>query len=254
MKQAVRLWCLVMGVLALCPRAFAGAAYESCDKTSLVLTPIYYAPDTSAQAMSAALGAPDPRTPVALTFRLEGKEPCRDNACRLHVLDEQGRRVIATVDLDRRDVTFCRRVSLQPRNKLATPPCDASSILVSSTLEFPGDERDAALVRVLIEIDHQYYLFDEAQRSPVERFLGFRQRAASRCRLLEGAAWQRSRAKSWKITSGSGAVTMIYETDLLNDTADYHDFDLAKLAVSVPRPDPLPQRRDTEPTGARTIR
>ena len=94
----------------------------------------------------------------------------------------------------------------------------------------------------------------EIVEQPVERFLGFRQRAASRCRLLEGAAWQRSRAKSWKITSGSGAVTMIYETDLLNDTADYHDFDLAKLAVSVPHPDPLPQRRDTEPTGARTIR
>lgn len=247
-------WCFVAGLLALCSCAVAETAYESCDRTSQVLTPVYYKPDTSEQAMSAALGAPDSRSHPALSFRLEGKEPCRDNACRLHVIDEQGRRVVATLDLDRRDVTFCRRVSLQSRDRLAAPPCDAPSILVSSTLEFSGDERDAAVARVFIKIDHQYYVFDEARLSLVDRLLGFRQKAASRCRLLAGATQPNSREGAWKITSRSGAVTMIYETDWLNDTANYRDFDLAKLAVSAPLADPAPEGRSMYPFDARNIK
>ncbi len=246
-------------ILSIALFVFAAAAQaqpqegETCGAEAL--RPIYYAPTSPSDALAAGRGEPPPqKARVSLAFRLEGRPPCRENACRLLVLGEDGRKIIASVNLDRRDVKFCRLVEVQDADKGASPPCAAPALNVSSRIEFKGDDRDGALERVTILIDHQYYLFKAGERSLADRLFNAQQKAAAACRALGAEENPQARVGAWKITSKTGAVTIIHETDALKSAGDYRDFDLAKLFVSAPNPDPPPRKKDTDPTGARTIR
>jgi hypothetical protein len=230
------------GSLAIAPKAAAesvSARREICSEISGVFTPIYYAPLSPSSALAGAHGAPPtPKASPGLVFRMEGLEPCRENRCRLHVLDDLGRRVIASIDLDHRDVKFCRSVKLLEGEKGATAPCRANSISVSSTLEFDGDDRDQAVERVSISIDHQYYLLEA--HSVLEALLDGKQKSAAQCRHLGTIDDPGARVGAWKVTSKTGSVTTIYEMDRLRPARNFRDYDLARLFVSVPHPDPAP--------------
>jgi hypothetical protein len=179
---------------------------EQCDTFARALTPIYYAPSTAAAALAGAHGrTPSYKGEIGLTFELKGQEPCNESSCLLLVFDEGGKRLIASIDVTRRNAKFCRVVEMIDPDPFSRSPCDKTEIHITNYVYMDrkgNDESD----RVDLYIEYEYFI--DKKKSPRDVH---HNDAAGCVDFAELDIPSASNIFAWQVTDNNGAVTTIHE-------------------------------------------